>query len=63
MNAQQLIARLEWVEVDGSYAADCRRVMRDERMGLVVALQGGDGTRIAARLQEALRVARMWGVL
>ena len=63
MNAQQVVNKLEWAEVDASLAPDCRRVMRDERQTLVVAMRSGDGARIKRALDEAVRVARLWGVL
>jgi hypothetical protein len=62
MNANQLIEKLTWAEVNSQYAADCRKVIRDERMSLEVAVRSGDGARIKKATDEALRVANMWGV-
>jgi len=57
---KQLLIYLEWAEVDGSRAADARRVLQGERVALSAALQSGDAARIAAARNEAVRVARMW---
>lgn len=62
MTPAQLMAHLTWVEVDGRYAPDCRRIIRDERMSLQVALRSGDALRIQRAAAEARRVAEMWGV-
>ena len=58
----QLCTRLEFLEIDGDYAPDFRRLMRDERNRLVVAMRTGDGAKIKAAAEEARRVAKMWGV-
>ena len=63
MNAQQLSKALDFAEVNGKLAPDCRRVMVDENMVLKSALQSGDATRIKSAKDEAERVARMWGVI
>ena len=55
-----LIRYLEWAEVDSSREAICRRVLRDERMRLVVAVNAGDAAAIAQARDEAVRVAKMW---
>lgn len=57
-----LHTRLTHIEVDGAYAPDFRRLMRDERQALGIALQSGDAARIAAARAETLRVCTMWGV-
>ena len=62
MSPAQVESRLEWSEVDGNYAADTRRMMRDERFSLQAALRSGDAAKIAAARDEAVRVAKMWGV-
>lgn len=59
-NPRQLLSYLEWAEVDGSRAADCRDMLRQERFALASALRSGDAEKIAAARDEALRVARMW---
>ena len=60
MNAQQIINRLEAEEVDSRNAPDMRRVLRDQRLGLMSALQT---KRISSdQIERALEVARMWGV-
>lgn len=55
-----LMAYLEYAEVDGSRAGDCRRILREERIRLASALRSGDARTIAAARDEALRVARDW---
>ena len=62
MTAQQIIASIEWVEVNGRVAEDARRVMQEERFALVAACQAGDGRRITAACREAQRVAKMWQI-
>lgn len=62
VNPQALVSSLEWCEVDGSLAPDCRRTLRDERFSLVNALRSGDGAKIAAARDEAVRVMGMWGI-
>lgn len=62
MSHAVLHSRLQWVEVSSRYAPDCRRVIRDERQTLGIALRSGDPNRIRAAAAEALRVAAMWGV-
>lgn len=62
LSPQILHTRLTYAELDGSLAADCRRIIRGERIQLGLALGSGDGLRIAAAATEALRVAAMWSV-
>jgi hypothetical protein len=63
VNIQQILSRLEREEVDGQNSPDMRKVLRDERLGLMSCLQSQrDATAIGNRVKEALRVARMWGV-
>ena len=61
MSPRALCGRLEWVEV-GDYPADMRRVLRDERQSLTLALRTGDATKIVTAASEARRVAAMWGL-
>lgn len=62
MNANQIVAKLTWEEVDGNNEPDMRRVLRDERMALQGAVQSGDPERVADATREARKVASMWGV-
>lgn len=62
MSAQQVVKALTFAEVDGSIAADARRVLRVEREQLTAAVRSGDGAKINAAKAEAERVAAMWGV-
>lgn len=62
MNANQMIEKLTWAEVNNQYAPDCRRTIRDERMTLEAATRSGDAKKIDAAMTEARRVANMWGV-
>lgn len=62
INAAQMIAAIEWIEVSSEYAADCRQTMRAERATLTAAVKSGDGKQISAAMDEARIVARMWGV-
>jgi hypothetical protein len=61
-NAEQTITTLEWLEVDGRLAPDCRRVLQSERFALLAAVRSDDDERIERCLAEAVRVARLWGV-
>ena len=63
MNANQLINKLTWEEVT-SKDADRRRILRNERMNLQVAVgrRPTQPAHIAAQMREAVRVAEMWGV-
>ena len=61
MNANQLISKLTWEEVT-SKDADRRRILRNERMNLQVAVKSGDAIRVGRALREAHDVAVMWGV-
>lgn len=61
-DAQQLMTALTFAEVDATYDAQTRAMMRDERIALSVAMRGGDRRKIAAAMTEAQRVATMWGV-
>lgn len=56
-----LHSRLTVMEIDGSLARDFRRLLTDERMALGIALQSGDGKKIAAAKAEALRLLEIWG--
>ena len=56
----QTINILTRAEVNKAFAADARRVIRNERMALTVAVNKGEN--IAAAHAEAVRVAKMWGV-
>ena len=62
MNASQMIAAMDWVEVSSEYEADTRRMILEERESLTAAVKSGDGTDIQAAMAEAQRVATMWGV-
>lgn len=62
MSPRQIEAKLEWAEVNSNYAADTRLMMQAERFSLQSALRSGDAAKIAAARDEALRVAKMWGV-
>jgi hypothetical protein len=62
MNAGQMITKLTYAEVDSNLAADAQRMMRDERFALSAAVESKDGDKIAAAMEEAKRVAAMWGV-
>ena len=62
MNASQLVKKLTFAEVNASLAADTRRMMREERVSLQAALQSGDADKIKKAMDEAKRVAEMWGV-
>jgi len=62
MNAGQMLATLERVEVSADRAPDCRRIIGQERIALADALRSQDPQRIAAAMAEARRVAQMWGV-
>lgn len=62
MTASQMIAVLDFCEVDGKLAPDCRRVLREQRDALAAALGGGKAAGIAAAMKEAARVCAMWGV-
>jgi hypothetical protein len=63
MNIQQLINRLEREEISGGNAPDMRKVLRDERLGLISCLRPPtDATAVSNRMKEAMRVACMWGV-
>lgn len=59
---KQVLNALEFAQVNGSLAADCRKVLGDECNAVRAALQSGDGAKIAAAVKEANRVATMWGV-
>lgn len=50
-------------ETDASNEPDARRVIRDERQSLYVAIEKGDRERIETAAREAERVARMWRAL
>jgi hypothetical protein len=62
MTPAHLHAQLQRCEIDGDLALDCRRVLKDERQALGLALQSGDGARIKAAHEETLRVCVLWGV-
>ena len=62
MNAQQIITKLTYAEVDSNLAADTQRMMRDERFDLSAAVASKDGKKIESAIAEAKRVAKMWGV-
>ena len=59
-NPTDLLAYLEWAEVDPNRAQDTRRVLRDERVFLLAAVRGGDSGKIASARDEAVRVCKMW---
>lgn len=59
MDAHTLVSALELIEM-GKYAPDLRRVIRDERMNLVGALQDGDATTVARTRAASSRVLAMW---
>jgi hypothetical protein len=63
MNAQQMITRLISAEVTLTQrnAKDGARVLRNERMRLQTAVQTR-ATSIREQMDEAARVADMWGV-
>jgi hypothetical protein len=46
----------------GAVAPDGRRVLRDERQKLQVALHDGVSEELVEQTDEARRVARMWGL-
>jgi len=60
MTPKQLCDRLEWMDVDGDVARDCRDVLRSERFSLTAALRTGNAEKIAKARDEALRVVRLW---
>lgn len=68
--ADRVIDALIAVEVDASRDPDCRAVMRDERMGVMSLAQRHqrpgashrDLPPLRERIDEAVRVARNWGV-
>lgn len=62
INAHKLEASLEWCEINPDLEADCRLVLRDERIALQSALRSGDREKIMDAAAEALRVCRMWNV-
>lgn len=62
MNAGQLHTKLTYAELNPKYATDCRRIIREERIQLGLAMRTGDAARIKAAFEEALRVAEMWNV-
>ncbi len=62
MNATTLLNALTRAEVNGRNAPDARRVIRGERETLSAALKSKDPARIAAAMEEARRVAEMWGI-
>lgn len=55
--------RLLSYETDSTSPGDGRRVIRDERMRLHVAIERGDAEEIAERSTEAARVLAMWQAL
>ena len=55
-----LVSYLTVAEIDTDRAADCRRVLMQERFALSAALDSGDAAKIAAARDEAVRVATMW---
>lgn len=71
MSPSELHQELTSMELCGRYAADVRAMLRDERMGLGVALDAARFSHpttaaqehVAARAAEALRVVRLWGLL
>ena len=63
MNPRQIYNRLLWAEMDGSLATDCRRMVSAERHALHVAFESKNPEQIRKAAAEALRVARMWGVI
>lgn len=62
MNAQQILTKLEFAEVNGSLEPDTRRMMQSERFAVKAAVESGDGRKIQAAIAEALSVADMWNV-
>ena len=59
---RQLLAKLEFAEVNAKLQPDTRDMMRDERFALLAAIHSADGKIIASAMTEAQRVAKMWGV-
>lgn len=55
-----LHSRLITLEMDGTYEADFRRVLRDHRMRLGVALRSQDAGHIAERRDEAVDMLEGW---
>lgn len=68
--ANRLTDKLAKIEVDGSYAADLRKVMTDERLTLHIrrakamsrTATQDDVDSLSAACTEAERVMRMWSV-
>jgi hypothetical protein len=63
LNPAQLVSRLISAEVDPEQSPAGRRVLGDERLAMEAALQSKDPSRIAKSFAEAVRVAKMWGVI
>ena len=61
-NTERLLGILAEAETNPRRDALCRRVLRDERLALMAAIQRGDTAHVAAVEAEARRVATMWGV-
>lgn len=59
MNPSTVYHRLLAVEADGRNAADCRRVIRDERQRLHTAIANRSQT-LPATAAEAQRVLDLW---
>ena len=48
MNARKTLRALEWAEVDSHLDADCRRVLRQERLSLQAAMETAEALIEAA---------------
>jgi hypothetical protein len=60
MNAQDTVNAITWIEVDAKADPDARRIMRNERFAIEAAMRTGKG--VGAAVNEAKRVASMWGL-
>lgn len=61
-SANKLHTKLIAIETDGQNEPDFRRVIRDERFAVEIAINSGDGAKIVAASNEARRVLAMWGI-
>jgi len=60
MNAQDTVNAITWIEADAKADPDARRIMRDERFRIQAAMQTSGN--VGAAVNEARRVAAMWGM-
>ncbi len=62
LQMRKLISRLEWAEVDGSLAPDCRRMLRGKRMDLISALRSGDSVEIRRARDAVIQACEEWEI-